>query len=121
MEIFHRHPRTRTRPGHLAVESELTLQQTADEFSVHLNSVEQLRTSLGWQGCTRVAIRATAQVDATAARQQALGELAHSEGGTVAALSHHLKQRNDHVSISDGTAARYLKEMKFSYKRYRYS
>jgi hypothetical protein len=32
-----------------------------------------------------------------------------------------LKQRHDHVAISDGTAARYLKEMKFSYKRYRYS
>jgi hypothetical protein len=50
-----------------------------------------------------------------------LGELAHSEGGTIAALLRHLKQRHDHVSISDGTAARYLKEMKFSYKRYRYS
>lgn len=57
----------------------------------------------------------------TPQQQQALGELAHSEGGTIAALLRHLKQRHDHVSISDGTAARYLKEMKFSYKRYRYS
>jgi hypothetical protein len=50
-----------------------------------------------------------------------LGELAHAEGGTIAALLRHLKQRHGHVSISDGTAARYLKNMKFSYKRYRYS
>lgn len=57
----------------------------------------------------------------TPQQQQALGELAHSEGGAIAALLRHLKQRHDHVSISDGTAARYLKEMKFSYKRYRYS
>lgn len=53
----------------------------------------------------------------TPQQQQALGELAHLEGGTIAALLRHLKQHHDHVSISDGAAARYLKDMKFSYKR----
>jgi len=57
----------------------------------------------------------------TLQQQQALGELAHSEGGTVIALLRHIEQRQQLVSISERTAARYLKEMKFSYKRYRYS
>jgi transposase len=92
------------------------------EFSVHLNSVEQWRqrwNKLGLAGLYEG--RHTGRPRKwTPQQQQALGELAHSEGGTIAALLCHLKQRHDHVSISDGTAARYLKEMKFSYKRYRY-
>jgi hypothetical protein len=40
MEIFHPHPRTRMRAqGTLRLSQGLTLQETADEFSVHLNSV----------------------------------------------------------------------------------
>jgi transposase len=42
MGIFHGHPRTRMRAqGILRLSHGLTLQQTADEFMVHLNSVEQ--------------------------------------------------------------------------------
>jgi hypothetical protein len=42
--IFHPHPRTRMRAqGILRLSQGLTLQQTADEFMVHLNSVEQWR------------------------------------------------------------------------------
>jgi hypothetical protein len=41
MCIFHPHPRIRMRAqGILRLSQGLTLQQTADEFSVHLNSVE---------------------------------------------------------------------------------
>jgi len=44
MGIFHLHPRTRMRAqGILRLSQGLTLQQTADEFMVHLNSVEQWR------------------------------------------------------------------------------
>lgn len=40
--IFHPHPRSRMRAqGVLRLSQGLTLQQVADEFKVHLNSVEQ--------------------------------------------------------------------------------
>jgi len=42
MGIFHPHSRTRMRAqGVLRLSHGLTLQRTADEFGVHLNSVEQ--------------------------------------------------------------------------------
>ena len=124
MGIFHPHPRTRMcAQGIFRLSQGLTLQETADEFSVHLNSVAQWRqrwNKLGLAGLYEG--RHTGRLRKwTPQQQQALGELAHSEGGTIAALLRHLKQHHDHVSISDGTAARYLKDMKFSYKRYRYS
>lgn len=44
MEIFHPQPRMRMRvEGILRLSQGLTLQQIADEFTVHLNSVEQWR------------------------------------------------------------------------------
>jgi transposase len=124
MGIFHPHPRARMRAqGILRLSQGLTLQETADEFSVHLNSVEQWRqrwNKLGLAGLYEG--RHTGRPRKwTPQQQQALADLAHSEGGTVGALLRHLKQRHDHASISNGTAARYLKNMKFSYKRYRYS
>lgn len=124
MGIFHPHPRARMRAqGILRLSQGLTLQETADEFSVHLNSVEQWRqrwNKLGLAGLYEG--RHTGRPRKwTPQQQHALGELAQLEGGTVAALLRHLKQRHDQALISEGTAARYLKEMKFSYKRYRYS
>lgn len=44
MGIFHAHPRSRMRAkGVLRLNQDLTLQQVADEFKLHLNSVEQWR------------------------------------------------------------------------------
>jgi len=44
MGVFHPHARTRMRAqGILRLSQGLTLQETADEFGVHLNSVEQWR------------------------------------------------------------------------------
>lgn len=44
MGIFHPYPRSRMRAqGVLRLSQGLTLQQVADEFRVHLNSVEQWR------------------------------------------------------------------------------
>lgn len=123
MGIFHGHPRTRMRAqGILRLSQGLTLQQTADEFMVHLNSVEQWRqrwNRLGLAGLYEG--RHTGRPRKwTEHQQQALRELAQSEGGTAAALLRHIRQRQESVLISESTAKRYLKEMKFSYKRYRY-
>ena len=124
MGIFHPHPRTRMRAqGILRLSQGLTLQQTADEFGVHLNSVEQWRQRWGkfslaglYEG------RHTGRPRKwTFQQQQAFGQLAVSEGGTVGALLRQIGQIQDQAPISENTAKRYLKGMNFTYKRYRYS
>lgn len=79
MGIFHPHPRTRMRAqGILRLSQGLTLQQTADEFMVHLNSVEQWRQrwkKLGLAGLYEG--RHTGRPRKwTSEQRQALGELA---------------------------------------------
>jgi transposase len=123
MGIFHPHARTRMRAqGILRLSHGLTLQQTADEFMVHLNSVEQWRqrwNKLGLAGLYEG--RHTGRPKKwTSEQRQVLGELAQFEGGTVVALLRHIGQQQEHAPISGNTAVRYLKEMNFSYKRYRY-
>ena len=55
MGIFHPHPRARMRAqGILRLSQGLTLQETADEFSVHLNSVEQWRQRWNKLGLARL-------------------------------------------------------------------
>lgn len=124
MGVFHPHSRTRMRAqGILRLSQGLTLQQTADEFDVHLNSVEQWRqrwSKLGLVGLYEG--RHTGRPRKwTPQQQQAFGELAVCEGGTVGALLRQIGQTQDQASISENTAKRYLKEMDFTYKRYRYS
>jgi transposase len=124
MGVLHPHPRTRIRAqGILRLSQGLTLQKTADEFGVHLNSVEQWRqrwSKLGLAGLYEG--RHTGRPRKwTSQQQKALGELAESEGGTVGALLRQIEQHQNHVPISESTAKRYLKEMDFTYKRYRYS
>lgn len=124
MGIFHPHPRPRMRAqGVLRLSQGLTLQQVADEFKVHINSVEQLRhrwASVGLVGLYEG--RHTGRPRKwTVQQQQAFGELAHSEGGTIGALLRHLGKQQDQELISESTAKRYLKDLNFSYKRYRYS
>jgi len=125
MSVFHSHPRTRMRAqGILRLSQGLTLQQTADEFMVHLNSVEQWRQrwkKLGLAGLYEG--RHTGRPRKwTPQQREALAELAQSESGTsIVALLHQIEQRREHVQISESTAARYLKEMRFTYKRCRYS
>jgi hypothetical protein len=62
MGVFHPHPRTRMRAQGILRSSEgVTLQKTADEFGVHMNSVEQWRQrwgSLGWPDRTKGVIPA---------------------------------------------------------------
>jgi transposase len=114
MGIFHPHPRTRMRAqGILRLSQGLTLQQTADEFMVHLNSVEQWRqrwNKLGLAGLYEG--RHTGRPKKwTSEQRQALGELAQSEGGTVVALLRHIERQQEQAPISENTAVRYLKEM----------
>lgn len=124
MGIFHPHPRSRMRAqGVLRLSQGLTLQQVADEFKVHLNSVEQWRhrwSSLGLVGLYEG--RHTGRPRKwTAQQQQGFGELAQSDGGTISALLRRLEKRQDQELVSESTAKRYLKDLNFSYKRYRYS
>lgn len=93
--IFHPHPKTRMRAqGILRLSQGLTLQHTADEFSVHLNSVEQWRQRWGKFGLAGLYEgRHTGRPRKwTARQQQALGQLAHSEGGSVLALLRQIEQ-----------------------------
>jgi transposase len=124
MGIFHPHPRTRMRAqGILRLSQGLTLQQAADEFMVHLNSVEQWRQR--WNKFGLVGLyegRHTGRPRKWTHQQRVvLGELAQAEGGTVVALLRRIEQRQEQAAISERTATRYLKEMNFTYKRYRYS
>jgi transposase len=123
MGIFHPHPRTLMRAqGILRLSQRLTLQQTADEFMVHLTSAKEWRqpwNKFGLAGLYEG--RHTGWPRKwTSEQRQALGELAQSEGGTVAALLRHIGRQQEQAPISESTAVRYLKEMNFSYKRYRY-
>lgn len=100
----------------------LTLQQTADEFMVYLNGVEQWRqrwNKLGLAGLYEG--RHTGRPSKwTSEQRQALGKLAQSEGGTVVMLLRHTGKQQERAPISQNTGVRYLEEMNFSYKRYRY-
>jgi transposase len=107
MGVFHPHPRTRMRAqGILRLNQGLTLQKTADEFGVHLNSVEQWRqwwNKLGLAGLYEG--RHTGRPRKwTPQQQKAFGELAVSEGGTVSALLRQIAQSQDQVPISENTA-----------------
>ena len=72
MGVFHQHPRTRMRAqGILRLSQGLTLQQTADEFMVHLNSVEQWRQrwkKLGLAGLRRTSYGQAEKMDSPTAR-----------------------------------------------------
>lgn len=124
MGIFHAHPKTRMRAqGILRLSQGLTLQQTADELMVHLNSVEQWRQR--WNKLGLVGLYEGRHPGRpkkwTPEQRQGFAELAQAEGGTAVALLRHIEQREDRAQISENTAVRYLREMNFSYKRYRYS
>jgi transposase len=56
-----------------------------------------------------------------AAQQETLRVLAQAEGGSANSLLRTLAQTEGLPAISQETARRYLHEMQFSYKRYRYS
>lgn len=122
MGVLRPHPRIRMRAQRtLRLSQGLTLQKTADEFGLHLDSVERWRqrwNTLGWPSCTRGHTGRPRKW--TPQQQEAPGELAHSEGARVVAMLGQIEQCRDHAPISEITGKRFLKEMNFTYKRYWY-
>lgn len=114
MGVFHSHPRTRMPAQAIVRLSQgLTLQQVADEFGVHLNSVEQWRQRWNKSGLVGLheGIRTGRPPKWNELQRQALRELAEVEGGTASALLRHLHQNKEHASVSEDTIKRYLRQI----------
>ncbi len=124
MGIFHSHPRTRMRAQAIVRLSQgLTLQQVANEFAVHLNSVEHWRQRWNKDGLTGLyeGHHSGRPPKWNEAQQQALRELANQQGGTAGALLRRIRQTGQQPSVSVYTIKRYLKSAQMRYKRCRYS
>jgi transposase len=124
MGIYHPHAGTRRRAqGVLRLHQGLTLQQVADEFGVHLNSVEN------WWKCWKrdglVGLyegrHSGRPPKLTDEHQQTLRRLARDEGGTLKNLLCRWHEQGRLPRISCSSLRRYLKRMGFRYKRYRLS
>ena len=123
MGIMHEHYRTRMRAqAVLRLSQGLTLQQTADEFMVHINSIEQWRQRWNRMGLAGLYEgRHTGRpAKWSPAQREALGRLAQDEGGSAASLLRHGAD-DGKPGISESTAKRYLKQMNMRYERVRYS
>lgn len=124
MGIFHSHPRTRMRAQAIVRLSQgLTLQQVANEFAVHLNSVEHWRQRWNKDGLTGLyeGHHSGRPPKWNEAQQQALRELANQQGGTAGALLRRIGQTGQQPPVSVYTIKRYLKTAQMRYKRCRYS
>lgn len=124
MGIYHRHPRTRMRAlGLLRLNEGWTLQKTANEFTVHLNSVERWHQQWKKFGLAGLYERHRTGRRPKWSQQEraALRDLAESEGGTAGSLLREMVDIQGHRRISVTTAKHYLKQMGFRYKRCRYS
>lgn len=123
MGIHHPHARTRRRAqGVRRLGQGMTLQQVADEFEVHINSVEHWRQCLvklglvglyeGWHSGRPPAM--------SEQQQRELRALAAQEGGSSGSLLRRwFEQRRP--CMSRDTLKRYLRRVGFSYKRCRLS
>jgi len=123
MGIYHPHARTRRRAqGVRMLGQGMTLQQVADAFEVHLNSVEHWRQcwlKLGVVGLFEG--RHSGRPPTLSHQQQReLRQLADDDGGSSASM---LRRWNEQrcQRISRDTLKRYLRQMGFCYKRCRLS
>jgi transposase len=124
MGIFHSHSRTRMRAQAIVRLSHgLTLQQGADEFAVHLNSVEHWRQRWTKEGLTGLyeGHHSGRPPKWNETQQQALRDLADQQGGTAGALLRHVRHNGQQPPVSVYTIKRYLKKAAMRYKRCRYS
>ena len=124
MGIFHSHPRTRMRAQAIVRLSQgLTLQQVANEFAVHLNSVEHWRQRWNKDGLTGLyeGHHSGRPPKWNEAQQQALRDLANQQGGTAGALLRRIGQTGQQPPVSVYTIKRYLKNAQMRCKRCRYS
>jgi transposase len=123
MGIYHPHARTRMRAcGMYRLAQGLTLQQVADEFEVHLNSVENWRQR--WDEFGLVGLfegRHTGRPRKLSDEEQReLSALARDTGGTASSIQR-LWKRAAHTPLSLNSIKAYLTGMGFRYKRYRLS
>jgi transposase len=124
MGIYHAQAGTRRRAqGVLRLHQGLTLQQVADEFGVHLNSVENW-----WRCWKRDGLAGLYEgrhsgrpPKLTQEHRQALRRLACDEGGTLKRLLCRWHEPGGRPQISRSSLRRHLKQMGFRYKRYRLS
>ena len=124
MEIFHSHPRTRMRAQAIVRLSQgLTLQQVANEFAVHLNSVEHWRQRWNKDGLTGLyeGHHSGRPPKWNETQQRVLCDLANEQGGTAGALLRYIGQSGQQPSVSVYTIKRYLKNTQMRCKRCRYS
>jgi transposase len=123
MGIYHPHARTRMRAqGIFRLAQGLTLQQVADEFEVHLNSVENWRRR--WDEFGLVGLfegRHTGRPPKLSDEERRqLGDLARDAGGTARTLQREW-ERAAHTPLSRNSIKGYLRGMAFRYKRCRFS
>ena len=124
MGVFHPHPRVRIPAQAIFLLSQgLRLQQTANEFHVHLNSIETWRQRWNKPGLMGVyeGLHTGRKRKWTAEQQDAPRVLTQVDGGNANSLLRTLAQTEGLPAMSKETARRYLHEMQFSYKCYRYS
>jgi transposase len=124
MGLWHPHPRVRRRAQALVrLAQGITQTQTAVEFEVHLNSVRAWMRR--WQTAGLVGLheqhhegrpRKLSPVVA-----QKLRQVVQEEGGTIGQIMQRMEEAHLPLLVRPESVARWLKEMGFSYKRYRAS
>jgi transposase len=124
MGMWHPHPRVRRRAQALVrLAQGVTQTQVAREFGVHLNSVRSWMTR--WQSAGLAGLysqpvpgrpRKLSPVVAERLRQVVL-----TEGGTVRHVMQCMELQQMPLLATPATVSRWLREMGFSYKRYRTS
>lgn len=123
MGIYHPHARTRRRAqGVRRLGQGMTLQQVANEFGVHLNSVEHWRqcwVKLGLVGLYE-GWHSGRPPTLSGEQRRELGKLAGDEGGSSRSLLRRWHEQKQ-PSMSRDTLKRYLRRMGFRYKRCRLS
>jgi transposase len=123
MGINHPHGRTRRRAqGIRRLGQGMTLQQVADEFEVHINSVEHWRQCWSKFGLVGLYEGHHSGRPPSLSRQQqrTLAKLANDEGGTSRSLLQRWRERG-HARMSRDTLRRCLRRMGWRYKRCRLS
>jgi transposase len=123
MGIYHPHARTRRRAqGVRMLGQGMTLQQVADEFEVHLNSVEHWRQC--WLRLGLVGLyegrHSGRPPTLSRQRQRELRQLAQEEGGSSGSLLRRWRERG-RERLSRSALRRYLRRMGLRYKRCRLS
>lgn len=124
MGLWHPHPRVRRRAQALArLAQGITQTQAAAEFDVHLNSVRAWMRR--WETAGLVGLheqhhegrpRKLSPVVA-----QKLRQVVQEEGGTIGHIMQCMEAAHMPLLVQPESVARWLKEMGFSYKRYRAS